>query len=86
MPLTHRLQTAVTCDRLRRRPPGSGWGEPPATLPASEKNTQRVRIGLRQAVVAVIPGEHIVDLRYRPDDTPIPVVVCKGSGAPPASG
>jgi type III secretion protein U len=42
---------------------------------------QWVRVGLRQAVIAVIHRDHIVGLRYRPDDTPIPVVVCKGSGA-----
>jgi type III secretion protein U len=42
---------------------------------------QWVRVGQRQAVIAVIHGEHIIGLRYRPDDKPIPVVFCKGSGA-----
>jgi type III secretion protein U len=29
----------------------------------------------------VFHDDQIVGLRYRPDETPIPVVVCKGSGA-----
>jgi type III secretion protein U len=43
--------------------------------------TQRVRVGLREAVVAVFHDDRLVGLRYRPGETPIPVVVCKGSGA-----
>jgi type III secretion protein U len=42
---------------------------------------RRVRVGLRQAVVAVFHHDRVVGLRYRPGETPIPVVVCKGSGA-----
>jgi len=42
--------------------------------------SQRVRVGLRRAVIAVIHNDQIVGLRYRSDDTPIPVVVCKASG------
>jgi len=47
----------------------------------SQLATQRVRVGLRRAVIAVIHNEQIVGLRYRSDDTPIPIVVCKSSGA-----
>jgi type III secretion protein U len=43
--------------------------------------TQWVRVGLREAVVAVFHDDRLVGLRYRPGETPIPVVVCKGSGA-----
>lgn len=43
--------------------------------------TQRGRAGLREAVVAVFHHDRIVGLRYRPGETPIPLVVCKGSGA-----
>jgi type III secretion protein U len=43
--------------------------------------TTRPRVGLREAVVAVFHHDRIVGLRYRPGETPIPVVVCKGSGA-----
>ena len=43
--------------------------------------SQRVRVGLRRAVIAVIHNDQIVGLRYRSDDTPIPAVVCKASGA-----
>jgi type III secretion protein U len=43
--------------------------------------TTRRRVGLREAVVAVFHHDRIVGLRYRPGETPIPVVVCKGSGA-----
>ncbi len=42
---------------------------------------QPVRAGLREAVVAVFHHDRIVGLRYRPGETPIPLVVCKGSGA-----
>jgi len=41
---------------------------------------RRVRVGLRHAVVAVVHDDRIVGLRYRPGETPIPVVVCKGRG------
>jgi type III secretion protein U len=37
-----------------------------------------VRTGLRQAIVVVAHGDTIVGLRYRPGETPIPIVVCKG--------
>lgn len=40
----------------------------------------RARVGMRHAVVAVTHGERIVGLRYRPGETPIPLVVCKGQG------
>ncbi len=43
--------------------------------------TRQVRVGLRHAVIAVFHDDQIVGLRYRPGETPIPVVVCKGSGA-----
>lgn len=43
--------------------------------------TQGVRTGLRAAVVAVFHHDRIVGLRYRPGETPVPIVVCKGSGA-----
>jgi type III secretion protein U len=46
----------------------------------SQLATQRVRVGLRQAVIAVTHNDQIVGLRYHNNDTPIPVVVCKGSG------
>jgi type III secretion protein U len=38
------------------------------------------RVGMRHAVIAVTHGERIVGLRYRPGETPIPLVVCKGRG------
>jgi type III secretion protein U len=38
------------------------------------------RIGLRHAIVVVAHGDTIVGLRYRPGETPVPVVVCKGLG------
>ena len=43
--------------------------------------SNRPRTGLREAVVAVFHHDRIVGLRYRTGETPIPVVVCKGSGA-----
>jgi type III secretion protein U len=43
--------------------------------------TRPARLGLREAVIAVFHHDRIVGLRYRPGETPIPVVVCKGSGA-----
>jgi type III secretion protein U len=46
-----------------------------------ELTTQGLRTGLREAVVAVFHHDWIVGLRYRRGETPIPVVVCKGSGA-----
>jgi type III secretion protein U len=46
----------------------------------TQLTAQQVRFGLRQAVIAVFHDDQIVGLRYRPDETPIPVVVCKGSG------
>ena len=47
----------------------------------TQLTSQQVRVGLRQAVIAVYHEDQIVGLRYRPGDTPIPVVVCKASGA-----
>jgi type III secretion protein U len=47
----------------------------------TQLTTRQVRVGLRHAVIAVFHDDQIVGLRYRPDETPIPVVVCKGSGA-----
>src|SRR5262249_34290376 len=47
----------------------------------TQLTAQQVRFGLRQAVIAVFHDDQIVGLRYRPDETPIPIVVCKGSGA-----
>jgi type III secretion protein U len=46
----------------------------------SQLATVRVRVGLRQAVIAVVHDEQIVGLRYRIDDAPVPIVVCKGTG------
>ena len=46
----------------------------------SQLATKRARVGLRRAVIAVIHDDQIVGLRYRSDDTPIPLVVCKASG------
>jgi type III secretion protein U len=43
--------------------------------------SNRPRTGLREAVVAVFHRDRIVGLRYRTGETPIPLVVCKGSGA-----
>jgi type III secretion protein U len=39
-----------------------------------------VRTGLGRAVLMIAHGDTIVGLRYRPGETPIPVVVCKGTG------
>jgi type III secretion protein U len=47
----------------------------------TQLTSQQVRVGLRQAVIAVYHDDQIVGLRYQPGDTPIPVVVCKASGA-----
>lgn len=38
------------------------------------------RMGMRHAVVAIMHGELVVGLRFKPDDTPVPVVVCRGTG------
>lgn len=43
--------------------------------------SSRPRTGLRESVVVVFHQDRIVGLRYRPGETPIPVVVAKGSGA-----
>ena len=42
--------------------------------------TQTVRVGIRQAVLAIVHEDQFVGLRYRPGETPVPVVVCKGHG------
>jgi type III secretion protein U len=39
-----------------------------------------VRVGIRNAVIAVMHGNQIVGLRYKPNETQVPVVVCKGQG------
>jgi type III secretion protein U len=39
-----------------------------------------VRIGIRRAVIAIVHEDQLVGLRYRPGETPVPVVVCKGRG------
>jgi type III secretion protein U len=39
-----------------------------------------VRVGIRHAVIAIIHENQIVGLRYKPGDTPVPMVVCKGDG------
>jgi type III secretion protein U len=39
-----------------------------------------VRTGVRHAVVVIAYRDTMVGLRYRPGETPIPVVVCKGVG------
>ncbi len=41
---------------------------------------RRIRVGIRHAVIAVRHEDQIVGLRYRPGETPVPVVVCKGRG------
>jgi len=41
---------------------------------------RNVRVGIRHAVIAIVHGDQIVGLRYRPGETPVPVVVCKGDG------
>jgi type III secretion protein U len=43
--------------------------------------SNRPRTGMRESVVAGFHHDRIVGLRYRPGEPPIPVVVCKGSGA-----
>jgi type III secretion protein U len=39
-----------------------------------------LRVGIRHAVIAIGHEDQIVGLRYRPGETPVPVVVCKGDG------
>jgi type III secretion protein U len=41
---------------------------------------QNVRLGIRNAVIAIVHEDQIVGLRYRARVTPVPVVVCKGHG------
>jgi type III secretion protein U len=41
---------------------------------------RNVRVGIRHAVVAIAHEDQIVGLRYRPGETPVPVVVCKADG------
>jgi type III secretion protein U len=41
---------------------------------------RNVGIGIRHAVIAIVHDDRIVGLRYRPGETPVPVVVCKGEG------
>jgi type III secretion protein U len=38
------------------------------------------RIGMEHAVVAIMHGDLVVGLRFRPGETPVPIVVCKGDG------
>lgn len=40
-----------------------------------------IRVGLRNAVLAVVHGDRIVGLRYVPGETPAPAVVARGKGA-----
>jgi type III secretion protein U len=40
----------------------------------------KVRAGMQHAVVAISHGDLVVGLRFRPGETPVPVVVCKGGG------
>jgi type III secretion protein U len=42
--------------------------------------SRNVRVGIRHAVIAIMHEDQIVGLRYRPGETPVPVVVCKGRG------
>jgi type III secretion protein U len=42
--------------------------------------SNRPRTGVRQAIVVVFHHDQIVGLRYRPGETPIPVLVCKAAG------
>src|SRR5215469_6199441 len=39
---------------------------------------RNIRVGIRHAVIAIVHENQVVGLRYRPDETPVPVVVCKG--------
>jgi type III secretion protein U len=41
---------------------------------------RNVRVGIRHAVIAIMHEDQIVGLRYRPGETPVPLVVCKGYG------
>jgi len=41
---------------------------------------RNTRVGIRHAVIAIVHEDQIVGLRYRPGETPVPVVVCKGDG------
>jgi type III secretion protein U len=41
---------------------------------------RNVRVGMRHAIVAVRHGELVVGLRFKPGETPVPAVVCKGTG------
>jgi type III secretion protein U len=43
---------------------------------------RRIRVGLRHAVMAIMHEDQIVGLRYRPGETPVPLVVCKARGEP----
>lgn len=45
-----------------------------------QMTTERVRVGIRHAVIAIMHEDQVVGLRYRPGETPVPVVVCKGRG------
>jgi type III secretion protein U len=42
--------------------------------------TRNDRVGIRHAVIAIMHADQIVGLRYRPGETPVPLVVCKGQG------
>jgi type III secretion protein U len=41
---------------------------------------ERTLVGMRHAVIAIMHEDQVVGLRYRPGETPVPLVVCKGSG------
>jgi type III secretion protein U len=41
---------------------------------------RNIRVGIRHAVIAIVHGDQTVGLRYRPGETPVPIVVCKGEG------
>lgn len=41
---------------------------------------RNVRVGIRQAVIAIVHEHQFVGLRYQAQETPVPLVVCKGHG------
>jgi type III secretion protein U len=41
---------------------------------------RNIRVGIKNAVIAIRHRNQIVGLRYRPGETPVPLVVCKASG------
>jgi type III secretion protein U len=46
----------------------------------AEMLAQASSLGIGNAVIAVIDGDHIVGLRYKPGETALPMVVAKGRG------